>query len=176
MLFVILFSSTSASAQWNEGDEKIPIPDTGWRVSSGDFAAMLLITNDPESFFEQWNKPASPDYKPNISTVEKANRGDTVMAITLFAGCEADDRGNCDSEIDFKVLKPDGSMYSEHNNAELWIEKTSPPKGTLQVSKSNLGFKVEAEDPLGKYLVEIVIRDNNSKKQLELIQSIIVEE
>ncbi len=137
---------------------------------------MLLITNDPDGFFEQWSKPPSPDYKPHMSTVEKANRGDTVMAITLFAGCKTDELGNCDCEIDFKVLKPDGSLYSEHSNAELWIEKPGPPKGSLQVSHSNLGFEIEADDPIGEYVFEVTVRDNNALKELILKQQILVVE
>lgn len=176
IFFLFLLASISASAQWNEGENRSPVPDTNWRVSSGEFAVMLLITNDPDGFFDQWNKPSSPNYKPHMSTVEKATRGDTVMAITLFSGCETDEKGNCDCEIDFKVLKPDGSLYAEHNNAELWIEKLGPPKGSLQVSRSNLGLEIEADDPIGEYVFEVTVRDNNAHKELKLKQHILVRE
>jgi len=133
---------------------------------------MLLITNDPDGFFEQWNRPQSPGYKPNMSTVSEAKRGDTVMAIILFSGCGADKTGNCNSQVDFKVYNPDGSLYSEYNNGELWSNKPAIPQGSMQVSVINLGFKIELDDQLGEYRIEAVVRDLNAKKRLKLKQTI----
>ena len=174
--FLCLFLSQVVTAQWNEGEDRTPVPDNNWRASSGEFGALLLITNRPDEFFEQWNKPPSPDYQPSMSTTDTAHRGDTVVAITLFSGCEVDDDGNCDSEIDFRVLNPDGSVYSEHRNAELWKDKPGPPRGTLQVSVDNLAFKVETDDPLGNYKIEVAVRDNNSGKILNLSRDLYVNE
>lgn len=176
LFMVLILSAGSTNAQWNDGEERRPAPDTPWRASSGDFGAMLLITNDPDGFFEQWNKPPSPDYKPSMSTVTEAERGDVVMGIILFSGCGADQAGNCNSQVDFKVYKPDGSIYSEHSNGELWSNKPAIPQGSLQVSVSNLGFKVELDDQLGEYRIEAVVRDMNSKNRLELVQTIRIED
>ena len=165
-----------ANAQWNEGEERRPVPDTPWMSSAEDFGAMLLITNDPDGFFEQWNKPPSPDYKPNMSTVTEAKRGDIVMAIILFSGCSGDKTGNCNSQVDFKVYNPDGSLYAEHSNGELWSNKPTIPQGSMQVSISNLGFEIELDDQLGEYRIEAIVRDMNANKRLSLIQTIRIEE
>ncbi|MCU7852827.1 MAG: hypothetical protein KZQ80_11485 [Candidatus Thiodiazotropha sp. (ex Monitilora ramsayi)] len=176
MFIALILFVGSTNAQWNEGEERRPVPDTPWRSSSGDFGAMLMITNDPDGFFEEWNKPPSPDYKPNMSTVSEAQRGDVVMAIILFSGCSADQVGDCNSQVDFKVYKPDGSLYSEHSNGELWSNKPAIPQGSMQVSVSNLGFKVELDDQLGEYRIEAVVRDMNAKKSLKLVQTFRIEE
>jgi hypothetical protein len=82
------------------------------------------------------------------------------------------EKGNCDSEVDFKLLKPDGSIYAEHSGVELWKRKPSPPRGNLQLSVANLGFKVELQDPPGKYTLRAVVHDRNAKLDLSLEQEI----
>jgi hypothetical protein len=167
--------SRIASKRINEGEERSPVPDTPRMVSAGDFSAMLLITNDPDGFFEQWNRPPSPDYKPSMSTVTTAKHGDVVGAIILFSGCRADHAGNCNSEVDFKVYKPDGSLESEHSGGELWSNKPAIPEGTLQVSISNLVFEVELDDQLGEHRIEAIVRDLNAKEYIELLRTINIE-
>ncbi len=177
-IVVALLFACSASAQWYEGqgkDRKLSQPET-WQGSVGNLGAMVLITNDPEGFFEQWNKPPSPDRKPELSTVSKVKRGDVVMAIVVFSGCSADKSGNCNSKVDFKVINPDGSVYADISDGELWIEKPAIPKGFLQVSISNLGFEVEPDDQIGEYRIEVTVRDLVSELELGLLQTLVVEE
>ena len=164
----LLLFSTSAFPQWRAEGEVIP--DTEWRKSSGDFGAMLLVTSDPDSFFEAWNRPPSPDYKPKIETSAEAHRGDTVVGVVVFLGCAPDESGNCKSDMDLRLLYPDGSVYGEFKDAEVWLDKAAPPTGVLQVSVANLGLRVEPDDPFGTYRFEAVVRDRVAKKTLELVQ------
>lgn len=164
----LLLLATSAFAQWRAEGEVVP--DTEWRKSSGDFGAMLLVTNDPDSFFEAWSRPPSPDYKPTIETSAEAHRGDNVVGVVVFLGCAPDDSGNCRSDMDLRLLYPDGSVYGEFKDAEVWLDKTAPPAGNLQVSVANLGLRVEPDDPFGTYRFEAVVRDRVANKKLELVQ------
>lgn len=160
--------TTTAIPQWRKGGEEVP--DTEWRKSSGDFGAMLLVTSDPEGFFEAWNRPPSPDYKPVIKTAEEAHRGDSVVGVVLFIGCKADESGNCRADMDLRLLYPDGSVYGEFEGAELWIDKPAPAPGHLQVSVGNLGLRVEPDDPYGTYRFEAIVRDRVANTTLELKQ------
>ena len=178
LLLCLLIFSGNANTQWyaGEGNNRTPAPDTAHQASSGDFGAMLLITNKPDDFFEQWNQHASPTYKPNISTTNEAKRGDVVMAVILFSGCSANNNGNCVSTVTYKVYKPDGSLYTEPQKGELWSNKPAIPKGSMQLSVGNLGFKVEVDDQVGVYRIEAVVQDIISNKQVKLIQTITVTE
>ena len=172
LVAAVLFSllAATAHAQWR--DEGKTVPDTEWSKSAGEFGAMLLVTDDPEGFFKRWDKPPSPDYKPEIETVSTARRGETVMAIIIFTGCASNPKGNCVSEVDFKVLNPDGSLYGDLKKGELWKDKPAPPDPYLQVSVANLAFKIEEDDPFGTYQLEAVVRDMVAKKQLKLKQTL----
>ena len=72
LVVLLIASTTHAVPQWRAEGE--PVPDTEWQKSSGDFGAMLLIANDPQTFFEAWNRPPSPEYKPRIETTAEAHR------------------------------------------------------------------------------------------------------
>lgn len=174
LIILILFCINSADAQWNEGDQRSPVPDTEWQKSNGDFGAILLITNKPNEFFENWEKPPSPDYKPQMATVSEARRGDVVMAIVLFSGCAPNKEGNCSSQVGFKVINPDGSIYADHAGGELWSNKPAIPVGNLQVSVSNLGFEIEPHDQLGEYLIQASVKDLAANKEVFLTQKIAI--
>ena len=133
---------------------------------------MLAVTNDPDGFFEQWDTPPSPDYKPAITTTEEAHRGDAVVAVIIFMGCKAGDDRACDAEVDFSLFYPDGRLYGEHNGAELWKGKPAPPARTIQLGVANLAFEVEEDDPYGAYLVKAVVRDRIAGVTVSLEQEL----
>jgi hypothetical protein len=159
-----------AWGQWREEGKEVP--DEPWRKSVGGFGAMLLLTDKPDAFFEACNKPPSPDYKPEISSPGDIRRGSKVVAVVVFTNCRGDEKGNCDAEVDFKLLRPDGSVYAEHKGAELWRGKPAPPDPFLQLGLANLGFEVEPDDPVGEYRLEAVVRDKIAKVEVLLVRRI----
>lgn len=169
-VLVLFCALVTAHAQWREGGAAVP--DTEWSKSDGDFGAMLLVTDDPEGFFERWNQPPSQDYMPRMATVSSATRDDTVVAVVIFTGCSANPNGDRESEVDFKVLFPDGSVYADLEGGELWTGKPAPTPPTIQVSIANLGLKIENDDPFGIYRMEAVVRDKVTSRQLKLSQEL----
>lgn len=168
-IFLVVFLASSQSfAQWQVGG--MEVPDEPWRRSVNGFQAMLVVTNKPDAFFEAWNKSPSPDYKPEILTTSEARRGDTAVAVVFFTKCLADQSGNCNSEVDFKLLRPDGSVYAEYKGAELLKGRSGLPEGALQLGVANLRFRVEFDDPLGDYRIEAVVRDKFAGIEVPLVQ------
>lgn len=172
---ITILLQVPALAQWREGGEVVPDSDESRSVDG--FGAMLLITDDPDAFFEAWNRPPSPDYKPKIETTDKARRGDTVVGVVIFSGCMPNADGNCTSSVEFKVFRPDGSVYADLEKSELWTDKPVLPPNTLQVGVTTLGFIVEPDDPFGVYRVEAKVLDEVLGKGVTLVQTIeVVEE
>ena len=166
LLLVLALAAGPALGQWRE-DGKV-VPDNDWRKSAGSFGAMMMLTEDPEKFFEQWNKPPSPDYKPKITTTEELRRGGHVAALVLFIGCQADSSGNCSVEADYLLRSPDGGVYGEQKNVKVWKDKPAPPDMTMQLGVSVFGLEVEEGDPLGTYMFEAKVRDRNAKVEVLL--------
>lgn len=172
---VFVLFHAPASAQWREGGEVVP--DTKASKTVEGFGASLLITAEPDAFFDAWNQPPSPDYKPEIKTTDFAKRGDTVVGVVVFAGCLPNPDGNCQSTVDFKMYRPDGSVYADLDKSELWTDKPAMPPNILQLGVSSLGFIVEPDDPFGTYRMEAKVRDEVLGKGVTLVQTIeVVEE
>jgi hypothetical protein len=168
MLSILILAGTAFSVA-QTGSSQSAGPHETWEASAGDLHAMMVFTDDPEAFLNEWSTP--PDSTPRISSVDSAHRGDTVVAFVFFTGCKPI-KGRCDSEADFKLLRPDGSVYAEQAGVELWKDKPPPPLGNLQLSVANLGFRVELVDPLGNYHLKVVVRDLNAKLDLSLEREI----
>ena len=160
-VLVITLANVMVSAQWKKGDEKVE--DTSERKSVNGFGAHLIIVEDPKGFIEEWSKPQTPNIKP----VTDVKRGKVIGAFVLFAGCKPDSAGVCNSEVDYVVIKPDGSLYAERKGQPLWNEQ-APPAKNIQLSKAILGIRMEPKDPAGEYKVRARVSDLNASITFEL--------
>jgi hypothetical protein len=159
-----------ASAQWKENGKEVG--DASWRKGWGKHGAMLHITNKPDELFAAWNKPSR---SVPVFVTDALKRGDTVVAVVFFTGCEADTAGLCDTNVTLQVFKPDGSPYDAAQKGELWTSKPPPPAGEVQLSRGALGIRIEPQDPLGTYSVRARLRDNVSGDEVELRTTFTVE-
>jgi len=161
LIMLVLLGGTLATAQWKKGDERTS--DTPDRKSVNGFGGNLLIVENPRAFIEEWQKPETPNIKP----VSEVKRGVVLGAFVLFAGCKPDTQGLCNSEVDYAVYKPDGSIYAERKAQPLWKEE--PPPGTnIQLGRAILAIRMEKNDPAGEYKVKAKVTDLNAQISFEL--------
>jgi hypothetical protein len=160
-VFLMVLASVTVSAQWQKGNEKVE--DTADRKSLNGLAGHLLVVADPRGFIEEWTKPQMPKIKP----VSEVKRGELIGAFVLFAGCKQDSAGVCNSEVDYVVLKPDGSVYAERKALPLWKEQ-APPGQNIQLSRAILAIRIESKEPAGEYKVKAKVTDINANVTLEL--------
>lgn len=149
-----------------------PVGDEPWRRSSGEFGAMLFLTDQPKEFFDAWDRPSAPGYVPHMHAVSEVRRGGVVAAIVLFKRCTADSLGSCRSHVHYRVLRPDGSVYGEHQ-ATLW-NAPPPPIQFLQRANDHLMFRVEPDDPPGTYRIEAIVRDHIAEREVSLVRELVV--
>jgi hypothetical protein len=171
VLLITVLLSHQSNAQWHDRDGNI-LKDEPAQKSVGTFGAMLLITTDPDAALAAWEKPASPDYRPQVKTTSAAVRGDIVTGIFIFSGCMADKTANCNVDADIKVVSPDGSTYGEFPKVEIWQGKPSPGNKTLQLGMAQIGIRFEPQDQLGVYQLQAHVRDNVSRAKMDLVQTI----
>jgi hypothetical protein len=160
---MMLMLASSAAAQSKEDGKALR--NKPWAKSDGDFGAMLFLTDKPDELFAAWEKPGAG---VPFSSTAKAERGVPIVAVIFFTGCAADDKGPCQASVRFTAYQPDGKLYDEPVEGELWTDKPPPPKGQMQLSVGNMGFVLEPEDPLGVYKVKAKVVDNVAKKTLVL--------
>ena len=158
---LLISANVMVSAQWKKGDEKVE--DTLERKSVNGFGGHLIIVEDPHGFIKEWLKPETPKIKP----VADVKRGELIGAFVLFAGCKPNSEGICNAEVDYVVLKPDGSVYAERKGQPLWKEQ-APPAQNIQLSNAILGMRMEPQDPSGEYKVKAKVSDLNASISFDL--------
>ena len=160
-LMLVLVGATFAAAQWKKGEERVA--DTPDRKSVNGFAGHLIVVEDPRAFVEEWQKPETP----KITPVSEVKRGVVIGAFVLFAGCKPDTQGHCNSEVDYAVYRPDGTLYAERKEQPLWKEE-APPAPNIQLSRAILAIRMEKNDPAGDYKVKAKVTDLNASISFEL--------
>ena len=157
------FPST-CMAEWIErSGEKLP--DTAFRKSEGAFSSWLVLVPNDRTLYTDWQKPGA---SVQISETGQVRIDEPISAFVVFSGCMADAVGNCDVRMRFRVLAPDGSVYTESPSMEVWQGKKAPNAQLLELSVGYLKVAIEPHEQLGNYQVEVQVKDLVSGKVLLL--------
>jgi hypothetical protein len=160
-LFLILIAISPAFSQWKKNVERAGnAPD---RKAVSGFGGHLIVVETPREFIQEWLKPETP----KIKSATNVKRGDSIGAFVLFAGCKTDAQGMCNSEVDYTVYKPDGSIFAERKGQPLWKEQ-APPAPNTQLGRAILAFRLGKEHPAGEYKVKAKVSDLNANISFEL--------
>ncbi|MGB5817470.1 MAG: hypothetical protein WBI27_19950, partial [Thermoanaerobaculia bacterium] len=145
---VLVFSAQVA------GEEKEPSDPSCSKESS--FEACLIVTDEGQELLTKW---AGGEPRLTIRNIDIARRGEFITVIVRFLGCQEDESGLCNAAVDYVSYKPDGTVYGEMRDRELWIGKPAPEPGASQLSAEYMGLIIEATDPAGEYTVEAKVKD-----------------
>lgn len=140
-----------------------PVPDSDNIKSKNGFGAQLWIIND-ESFFDQWNKPETP----NVPITKTAIRNKPVFIIILFINPGLDQGSKANVTTDITIKSPDGNIYGEFKEIEIWQRNYLAPRNSIQLAVNHLGIKIEDNEQLGVYKIEATIKDKLKNIVLEL--------
>lgn len=169
---VLMLWSALAVAGWASPDGE-KLEDTEYRKSSGPLISWLLLVADAEKLYTDWEKPAKVFHAEETDTVV---RNSEINAFVVFGGCEADASGNCNVTVQFKVNAPDGSVYVDAPEMEVWVGKPAPPSDVLQLSVGYLKAVLEPGEQLGSYRVVATVVDQNSGRKLSLSRTFTAKE
>jgi hypothetical protein len=167
LVLLLALSVVDSYAQWFDPKTGGRLQDNDWRKASGDLGAMIIMTNNAESFFYEWENTAAA-HIPQVKTTSQVRRGEVIAALLFFSGCGAEG-DSCNAVVDFKVMKPDGSVYGDNpgNKVLAW---PAPKKGVVLLSQAHLQIRIEPNDPIGAYPVIAVLREPNTGKVIRLKQ------
>ena len=165
ILSIVLGISSGLFYAAHERDRVQTIVGSSWSKQSGDFGAMLLLSNEPDQFIKAWQETTK---EFPLQMTDTVSRGIPIVAFILFRGCKADERGLCNASVDFTVLRPDGTEYASFTDKDLWKNKPAMPNGAVQLSAEHMGVVIEPEDPLGRYEIHVLVRDLNAGVTLKL--------
>jgi hypothetical protein len=161
-LFVLtLVISVPTAAQWKRNNERAA--DTTEQKAVNGFGGHLLLVENPRAFIQEWMKPETPHINPASEVTREMSLG----AFVLFAGCRPDKQGICNTEVDYTIYKPDGSVFLEREHQPLWKD-TAPPPPIIQLSSAILMFRMRDVDPSGEYKIKAKVSDLNADISFQL--------
>lgn len=166
LIIVCVFPNTGLAGWYNMEGESVP--DSLDRKSIDGFGAFLLLTDEEEDVFRRWNIPSLVFDVNKTETIEK---GKTITSLIFFSGCEEDAKGNCSIVANYKIWQPDGKLYGDIPDTEVWMNKPRPPGKTLGLTVQYIKIRIEPNDQLGKYIVDAEVTDLNKKVKLSLRSS-----
>jgi hypothetical protein len=127
----------------------------------GDFEAVLFMTQDAETILENNNAPNWHQETVSITI------GDAIEALLLFRGCLVDSNGTCLVTADYVIESPDGSIYQQALNTDVWKE-TASPLLTYTLTKTRIGFVLQSDAKAGLYKVRVTVSDQISGKRVSV--------
>lgn len=161
LILLVLLTATGTFAQWkSDGKLANDAPD---RKAVKGFAGHLIVVQDPRKFIEMWQKPETPHFE----SAKEVGFNESIGILVLFAGCKEDEKRACNTEVDYTVYKPDGSIFAERKKQPLWKE-TAPPRKNTQLGRAILAFRMVNESPLGEYKVKAKVSDLNADISFDL--------
>ena len=149
------------------------IPDSDHMKSAGDLVAQLVVTDNESEALKNWGTPSESVYFP---TTDKIERNKMVSVFVVFGGCAPDQTGNCDLRMKITIFQPDGTVYSQLPEMEVWSNKPVPANRSLGLSVDYIRVRIEAKEPLGPYRVQTEVTDRVSGSQMLLASKFVAVE
>lgn len=146
---------------WTINDKSAP--DTDNVKSMNGFGAQMWIIND-ESFFDDWNKPETP----NLTFTETAIRNKKVFIIFLFINPGLDEQLKANVVADVLIKDPSGKVYGNFTDLEIWQRTYDTPRNSIQLGVAHLGLLIEDGEQLGTYKIEAAVKDRIKNVALKL--------
>jgi hypothetical protein len=164
LCLILIIGLPLGQAQWLQNG--IPVADSPYAKTVGEFGAMLIFTDKPDELFEAWNKNTE-GVKADFD-VEEVKMNDYLTAAIIFSNCTPDEKGMANVTVKFTVLNPNQEVIKETGESEVWVNRPIPRKRALQLSVDFLQIQAGEKYPNGFYTVKALVHDKNSDTKINL--------
>ena len=138
-------------------------------AKSGDFEAVLLMTQDAEKILTQDLGMPFTLFEESVSI----NLGEGIEALLLIRGCSKDSAGKCLVTADYVIKSPDGSTYQQALNTDVWKEAATLLT-QYSLTNTRIGFLLQQDADPGPYEVYVTVSDKISNTELSLTGKVLV--
>lgn len=129
------------------------------------FAATVCITPDPD-----WKTKCLAPRKtvPRVEQTASLRIGEKVWALIFVTNPLPDATGNVNVTCDLRMVRPNGKI-SEHRDLPALRKKLEGTNRLTHLSEFVLTMKGEETDPVGEWVIEIVVHDKNRGVDVPII-------
>jgi hypothetical protein len=131
--------------------------NTESRNSVNGFGGWLVVTSDAD-WKAKWLTPS--DTVPHFTEAKNVARGKEIFVLTLFANPLLDSNGDANITCDLDVTRPDGTSSIHQVGAVCFQGKIKEAPTHLFLSAPVIGFRGDPDDPSGKWVVHVTLKDN----------------
>ena len=124
-----------------------------------------MVTAD-QDWRSKWNSPRAET--PRFSVTDSPRLGQKVFVLIFFGNPKLDNNRVADITCDIRLTGPNDTVPVDVHNVDCFKGQISMDPMSIFVSAPVIEFKGEPADPLGKRVVEVVLRDNNRKVEVPL--------
>lgn len=156
---------------WKD-DKGNPAPNTEFRSAKDNFGGWLFITPDTD-WKQKWE--TSPETVPNFRVSDKVHQGEKLFILIFFSNPKTDKQNIVDVTCDIDLVRPDGTSSIHQKDIACLRGKIGDSPYNVRLSAPVLQFTGEPKDPNGKWIVRVVLKDNQRGTALPLKTSFTLE-
>ncbi|MBK8476125.1 MAG: hypothetical protein IPL39_07355 [Opitutaceae bacterium] len=141
-------------------------PDSAeWHREAKGFGATVLITPDLD-----WKQKCTAPTAalPDLERTNSVHIGGKVWAVVLLSNPLPDGAGKVDVTCDFRLVRPNGRI-SKHCDLRALQGRLDAPTSRFFLSEFVLTMDAEESDPLGEWVMELVIHDRNRGVEVPIV-------
>ena len=164
LLSLIAMSGRAEDLVWKDQNGK-PAADTEFRKTKQGFGGWLVVTSDAD-WQKKWE--TSPETVPQFTTTTTVERGKTIFILIFFSNPRLDDHKNADVTCNIEVTRPDKTKSVYQKDAPCFHGEMKGVPTNVYLCQAILQFVGEPKDPAGKWLVNVVLKDDHRGIELPL--------
>lgn len=162
--------ASSAEVGWRDDDGR-PVPDSASQKTVDGFGAWVIVTPD-QDWEAKWNTPA--ENAPGFSIADEVELGQSVTILVFFANPRTDTKGSIKVSCDLLVTRPDGSTSMDEKGVDCASGPLLGAPENVRLTNLVLKFVGEPNDPPGKWVVDVAVRDDNANASVPLQTSFVL--
>jgi hypothetical protein len=136
-----------------------PAEDTPSQRSVKGFGGWLVVTPDVD-WEAKWNTPK--DNTPSFNTADDVRQGETLTILVFFANPRLDEQRRAKVTCDIRVTRPDRTLSTNERGVLCAEGGNYGDSSTVYLSNLVVGFVGEPKDPLGTWVVDVTLHDDNA--------------
>jgi hypothetical protein len=111
-----------------------------------------------------------------LESTRAVSLGKPVTGFVFFGNCPTEITGRCILKAELIISKLDGTTVEHKTGIPVWTQEQAPPENAMVLSEARFAVKFERPDEIGRYRIEVLLREETTGKAGRLSWSLDVTE
>ena len=145
------------------------LSNTDWRKTKNGFSAWIMAISDKD-WEAKWNTP--PEARVRFNEVHILKKGEQITILTFLSNAGLDKRGNANVLCDLTIVRANRSIAADQKDIPCQVGEIPGNPTNIRIAAPVINFKGEQNDPVGKWVISMKLRDHNRDVNFELVKTI----